>query len=752
MRIDNPIQMNDWEIKKFLRVVVSLQVALWGISAWSTVGLDAPALRYFIGFIYLTFVPGVVILRVLRLHRLGNIRTLLYAIGLSLSTLMLIGLLLNTIGDALGVSQPITAVLIIVSTSVFVLGFSGIAYLRDGEFAEPSRVELSSLFSPSALFLCLLPIVVVVGVYSWDYFQSDHLLMVTIALVAVAVVLIAWGKLIPTRLYPFAVTVISMALLYHTWLVSPLIWGRDIHSEYYAANSVLLASRWDPGALGSTNAMLGIAMLAPEYSLVLGMDLTWVLKIVYPTVDALIPLGLFWIFRKQSDDRIAFLSCFLFMSIGFYDVWLISAKQLTAELFLVFITVLMMDDKLPGFKRAILSIVFGFSLIVTHYGTSYVFMMILALAWLTLAVIKRTTIASQGKSKPQRSGRAQGIISESRTEGDTSRRIVRASFLFLLFAASLAWYEFVTGATTFNDVVRVGNQVVGSTLTDFLNPSVAQGYGALLSQPKSLFGYVLYYTTLAAQFLITIGVLALLVNRKRVGIRLEYMGLAVASFIVMIFSIVLPYFSSALYTPRLYNIALVFLAPLCIVGGLFSMEAVKAVGTAPPTRVHRQRVLKAVSLLLVAIFLFGTGFAAELAHGPPSSIPLGGLRLMQSDDVNDRARFYSDMNVFEQDVRGTEWLHQYGKAGSLIYNDSMAAALTSYGMSTYYFNQRLLTNSTSIPPGAYVCLDYSNIVGGILHDSEQQGLSVTVEIQQIDPLLDTLNLVYSNGGDTIFYA
>ena len=96
MQINNPLQMNDWEIKKFLTVVLAIQLAMWGVIGLDYIGLQIPILRQLIGFIYLTFVPGIIILRILKLHKLGNIETLLYTVGLSIATLMFTGLLMNT--------------------------------------------------------------------------------------------------------------------------------------------------------------------------------------------------------------------------------------------------------------------------------------------------------------------------------------------------------------------------------------------------------------------------------------------------------------------------------------------------------------------------------------------------------------------------------------------------------------------------------------------------------------------------------
>lgn len=80
MQTNNPFQINDWEIGKFLKVVLAVQLAVWGVIGLDALGLQIPIVRQLIGFIYLTFVPGIIILIILKLHKLGNIETLLYTV------------------------------------------------------------------------------------------------------------------------------------------------------------------------------------------------------------------------------------------------------------------------------------------------------------------------------------------------------------------------------------------------------------------------------------------------------------------------------------------------------------------------------------------------------------------------------------------------------------------------------------------------------------------------------------------------
>lgn len=56
--IDDPLQMNDWGIKKFLIAVCAFQISVLGLAEVSSLGITIPMIPQIVGFIYLTFFPG----------------------------------------------------------------------------------------------------------------------------------------------------------------------------------------------------------------------------------------------------------------------------------------------------------------------------------------------------------------------------------------------------------------------------------------------------------------------------------------------------------------------------------------------------------------------------------------------------------------------------------------------------------------------------------------------------------------------
>ena len=172
MRINNPLQTNKAGIKKSLNAIVALQIALWGVVGLDAMGLQIPILRQLIGFVYLTFVPGILILIILKLHKLGGIETILYSIGLSLSFLMFTGAVINFLYPLIGISKPISEVPLIVTIGMTVLFLCLIYYLSKDHSVSLS-VNTEQILSPHVLSLLLLLFLAVFGAYLLNFYNNN---------------------------------------------------------------------------------------------------------------------------------------------------------------------------------------------------------------------------------------------------------------------------------------------------------------------------------------------------------------------------------------------------------------------------------------------------------------------------------------------------------------------------------------------------------------------------------------------------
>jgi uncharacterized membrane protein len=224
---------------------------MWGVIGLDAIGLQIPIIRQLIVFIYLTFVPGILILRILKLHKVGNVETLLYTVGLSIAALMFTGFFMNFTGFFMnifypyfGISGPISITPLIITISVVVLVLCILCYVRDKDFSDPSFIDAEEILSPPVLFLCLIPFLAVFGTYLVNFHHNNILLMLMIVVIALVVLLIAFDKFIPKNLYPLAVFIIAISLLYHGSLISMYLTGWDIHAEYYFHKLVEMNGFW----------------------------------------------------------------------------------------------------------------------------------------------------------------------------------------------------------------------------------------------------------------------------------------------------------------------------------------------------------------------------------------------------------------------------------------------------------------------------------------------------------------------------
>ena len=196
--------MNDWPIKKFFITVFTFQLLLWGSIGLDSINFRIPLLRQFVCFIYVTFVPGILFIRVFRLHKLGSVKNLLYSIGLSLSFLMFIGFFMNVLYPLIGISKPISVIPLTLTVSFIVLLLCYLCYLIDRNFSDPSYLNISEVLSPPSLFLYLIPMLTVIGTYLINFYNNNFLLMIVIFLISlflIFVFFISSNQIIPSSYF-----------------------------------------------------------------------------------------------------------------------------------------------------------------------------------------------------------------------------------------------------------------------------------------------------------------------------------------------------------------------------------------------------------------------------------------------------------------------------------------------------------------------------------------------------------------------
>jgi uncharacterized membrane protein len=623
MQISNPLEMNDWQIRDFLGVVLAVQFILWGTTLLEGVGVAIPIVPQLLGFIYITYIPGVLILRCVRIHKIGTIRTLLFAVGLSLASLMFVGLFCNFVYPLFGYSEPLSLVPLMSTMSVVVLGLCVVSYAQDKTFSDRSTIDVRELLSAPTLFLCLIPFLAIFGTHAMNAYQNNLILMLLIVVIALIPFLIAIDRFFAPKHYPLAVFVIALALLYHVSLISNYVWGWDINHEYALAQAVIQNSLWNPYLADNFNAMLSVTILPVFYTQICALSLTWVFKTVYPFICALVPLGMFLVFEKQTNRKMSFFATFFFVSLySFYVEQVELARQEVALLFLILFVLLIEDRVVTKINASALLFVFGTALVVSHYGITYLFLACFLGAFLAQAISNSPLAQRSSRKHGARSKENRAQVSNSSRMFSTAKsKNLNTRVLLLVFIITFVWYLYVGSATPFSSLLNIGahisNTVFGS------GPSqTPEGLTALTSVNATPLYQLARYISIVSSLLIAVGLLAVVVRFCKMHFNATYLGFSAASFALLVAGVAVPYFASGLNISRLYQIALVILAPFLVIGWFAVVKRLHNALKVPFTKKRIKGATVLLSFFLAIILVFNTGFVYQVAGAPATSFAL----------------------------------------------------------------------------------------------------------------------------------
>ena len=440
---------------------------------------------------------------------------------------MLIGFFINffyTIGK---ISNPISLLPLIISLSVFVVLMSILSYITDKEYENPDYIELD--ISPQTLFLIIVPIISILGsTYSY-YYKNSLFSFIMIIFIALIVLLIGFKKFLSPKFYPLAIFVVSISLLYHTWLMSPYLFGRDIFTEYAISKFVLNQSYWNINGLPqfsnflypNSNSMLIISIFPPITAIIGNINLINVYKIIFPLIISLIPLGLYEIYKTGVNKQIAFLAVFLFIFMGFYNVVLVSVKQSMAIFFIVLLILCLL--KKNNLNIAILSVLFLVSIVTSHYGTTYLFMFILLFALLISILFKNMKF-----------NRVFNKLKFLKSINEYNR--ISYTLVILFFTIAIAWYIYLSQSSNLHTILLIGNNIYTGIFTDFFNTQTTGGLDLVLTSPQTVDGYLNKVLVLIIQFFIFLGIL-LLFYKDKLKFKAGFVFMTIPAFLLDILAV-----------------------------------------------------------------------------------------------------------------------------------------------------------------------------------------------------------------------
>ncbi len=644
MQINRSLQLNEWDIKSFLQIVLSIQLAVFVFVCLDILGISIPIIGPLVCFVFLAFIPGVVVIRALKLHGLNNIEACIYSVALSLAVVMFSGLITNFILRQFGFLEPLS----ILPLFLVISGFTGICcvicYMADAGLSMPKAdaglskpifTNPSFLASPVALILLTLPFFAIFGTYLVNYYQNGALLIVMVLFVGAIAMLVGYGK-VPSRFYPLAITGIALALLYQNSLLTPFVVGfSDMNSEFYAANVVLTNSYWDPQIATLCSSALSVAILAPIFSIFSKLDLGMVFKIFYPILYLFVPLGIYRIAQKQTNDQTAFLSSFLYIATSvFFTTMLGKNRTIVALIFLISLVLLLIDREMNDKKRSLLFIVFACCLGVSHYTVAYMGLYMLLFMSFGLVFVKHGKMIEKI-----------GLFFAARMHRDsknTSNRILNRKWESrdnIIVLTIITWVFFFTwsmytegGSISWIRAAQVIAEIPYKISSDLLQTSPGSGV-ELISRPSTFVNTLYKGWVLTTQVFIVIGIIVAALKLKKNGFLTSYIVLSLSTLPLFFMSIFVASSIEAVGAIRLYYLSLTVLAPFSVFGGIVVLEAVSSIIKHRKKLIRsfsyidlRANQIKILSVFFVIYFMFNVGFVQQFT-GVPTSFALSGTKI-----------------------------------------------------------------------------------------------------------------------------
>lgn len=732
-------------------------------------------LRQILGFLFIVLVPGLLIMLCLKISKVGFWEYLVYTVGLSIAFIMFAGLLVNWTLPALNITdKPLSLWPILICFDIFLLGLWLTAIYRNRDL-KPFDITIPKLDAINRVFFIipmLFPLLSILGAFLLNNHGPNILTMIMLGGIAVYVLLLViFRKHMNENVWPWALWMMGLALLLSGWMRSWSLVGDDNSAEFFIFRLTSSLQYWSINSFFSSyNAMLSINILPLIINIFSSDNINyWIYKFTLQILISFIGVILFIYFSKIFNIKISFFSSFLFLSLPMlYSGISLGVRQEFAFLFLgMMILVLLTRDIKTNIKK-LLFVIFGASMIVSHYSTAYIALAIFTLTYIFTLMYK---IYENKKIK-------KGKISKY----EKSEFYLTGILVLLLLIFGFFWYNQVTSTedgiisfasksisnlgNMFNDEVQEGNNgILGNFLTikgnsqsqqeilkEYINKtysppsgnitnlpriSITDSYGSLNINREDLFVISLkQYIEFIVRIFLCLGLFVIIFFNKNLKLFIMeknnfifYVLLSICTFSLGFVFFILPFFSINYDLTRFYSQIILICAPLIIFGFAYILNLFK--------RIKLVYILSAI--LCIIYFLNISSFFIEITDNPETPLRLANY-----------GREYNILYPFNYELNGFSFLIEDNSSLSRINTDARTNSKGNLVFSNKYQKERIKRAilSYQINNGEFIFVSYKNKIlnfATISYKSSWISIPFPKEFLNEDK-----NKIYNNGGSEIF--
>ena len=295
------------------------------------------------------FLPGFLILLIFRISKISFWENLLLIVGLSIAFLEFGGLLLNILLPIFGVNDPLAFQNLVIGFDIYLLFLFIFALIRTEHLVVqiqlPRRSSIEKVLYALPMFF---PILAALGAIVINNGGSNILTLFLLGFIAFySLLLVLLRDKIAVDLFPYAIFFIGIACLFTTSLRSWYITGHDIEREYYVFRLTNMHHIWNIAIYRDAyNACLSITILPTILANLLSIQDTYVYKVIFQILFATSPVLVFFIVRNYTTPVLAFLSAFFFVSFPtfFNDMPMLNRQEIGYIFFGLVLYMMLMNN------------------------------------------------------------------------------------------------------------------------------------------------------------------------------------------------------------------------------------------------------------------------------------------------------------------------------------------------------------------------------------------------------------------------
>ena len=335
----------------------------------------------------LLIVPGLILLRTLRIPGRAVSSFPVYVPCASIVVLLASGIAVNLIGPLVGIAAPLRVAPLLTGLEITC------AALLAASVNAPSDTTIpwhSLSRSARHAWPLIVPLVAAAGALRLNSGHSDGVALIALSacVVLIGAAVIFWRRLDKTLLLEIILYSVGLAILWSFALRSDLVNGFDIATEYYDLHQAVLTGIWHTAHPGDAyGAMLSITVLPAELHALSGIPSLLIFKVVYPAIYALFPVAIFGLARRILSTPWAFAAAaFAIGQYAFAEIAGFARQEIALVLFVAVIAAIL-DTWIRRFPQWCLVVLLGLAMVVSHYSTTYVAITVVGLAlplqWVT---------------------------------------------------------------------------------------------------------------------------------------------------------------------------------------------------------------------------------------------------------------------------------------------------------------------------------------------------------------------------------